>query len=194
MSSVVDNASSRRRHDAEASRQALLDAATALFDERGYDGATVRDIGERARVDPALIARYFGCKERLYLEALGRDDRPALPSEPLEAIARVLAYHDERGSGPVLRAMVNPTLSDTARRRLGDVVGQRLTGPLHAALEERGVADARLRAELVVAMIVGMALTRSGRTLPTLADADLDDVMAVLEPVIAALETGTQGR
>jgi AcrR family transcriptional regulator len=72
MSSVADKPGTRRRHDAQASREALLDAATALFEARGYQATTVRDIGERAAVDPALIARYFGGKEGLYNELARR--------------------------------------------------------------------------------------------------------------------------
>ncbi len=187
MSSAVDKPSSRRRHDAEASRRALLDAAAALFDERGYDAATVRDIGERAEVDPALIVRYFGSKEGLYLEALGHGGRQHPPTGPLEVMARVLAHHDERGSGPLLRATVNPTLSDLARERVQDAIAQQLTGPMTEALAARGTPAAALRADLACAIVAGVALTRSGGTLVTLADADLDDVVAVLEPVLDAL-------
>lgn len=190
MSSAVDKPSSRRRHDAEASRQALLDAAAALFDERGYDATTVRGIGERAEVDPALIARYFGSKEGLYLEALGHGGRPQPPTEPLVVMARVLAHHDEHGSGPLLRATVNPTLSDVARERVRDAIGQQLTGPMAEALTARGVRDAALRADLACAIVAGIALTRSGETLVALADANLADVLAVLEPVLDALTGG----
>src|SRR5260221_5104477 len=73
VTSVADKSSrpvARRYHDAQASREALLGAARALFDERGYDRATTREIGERAAVDPALIARYFGGKEGLYLATI----------------------------------------------------------------------------------------------------------------------------
>ena len=84
MSSSADNPSSSAAgasvaaaaRDAQASRRALLEAADALFDERGYDAATVRDIGERAGVDAALIARYFGGKEGLYLATLQQEGRP----------------------------------------------------------------------------------------------------------------------
>ena len=57
MSPVGDKATATRRpHDAEASRRALLEAAQEVFEAVGYDRATTREIGERAGVDPALIA------------------------------------------------------------------------------------------------------------------------------------------
>src|SRR3954449_4459389 len=102
----------RRAHDAAASRRALLDAASVLFDERGYDATTVREIGERAGVDAALIARYFGSKEGLYLAALTHEGRPPLPSDPVEAVAGMLRYGDERGLGPVPMALLGASTSE----------------------------------------------------------------------------------
>src|SRR5262245_670386 len=67
-----------RRRDAAASRKALLDAARALFGERGYDRTTLRDIGDRAGVDAALVARYYGNKAGLYLAAIAQDGQDAV--------------------------------------------------------------------------------------------------------------------
>jgi AcrR family transcriptional regulator len=168
MSSRADNritgsrpAAGRRRHDARASRQALLDAADALFDERGYDAATVRDIGERAGVDPALIARYFGSKEGLYLATLEQGRAP-MPNDPMEVLERMLNRSEQRGSGPVPRAMVSPTLTDAMREQIREIMRRRLVGPIAAQLG----------------------------TLPTLAEAPLDDVLTVLRPLIDALHEG----
>src|SRR4051794_7679263 len=103
MSSAADNTTTPRRrpHDAQASRQALLDAAGELFHERGYDATTIREIGERADVDPALISRYFGCKEGLYLAVMAVSDRPPPTDDPLELIRRLLTRAAQPGFGPV---------------------------------------------------------------------------------------------
>jgi AcrR family transcriptional regulator len=178
----------RRRHDAPASRQALLEAADALFDERGYDAATVRDIGERAAVDPALIARYFGGKEGLYLATLQQQAPTAMPTDPLQILERVLSRTEQQGSGPVPRAMVSPTLTDAVREQVRDIVGRRVVGPLAAELAAGGVPEADLRAEVLVALAIGVSLTRGGGTLPTLAEAPLEAVLAVLEPLVDALQ------
>src|SRR5438128_1007205 len=98
MSSVADK--SRRIHDAQASREALLAAARALFEARGFDATTVRDIGDRANVDPALIARYFGGKEGLYLAALADPEPEAIARDPLAFVQRLVSRHDTRGIGP----------------------------------------------------------------------------------------------
>jgi AcrR family transcriptional regulator len=196
MSSRADNgitaprpATRRRRHDARASREALLDAADALFHERGYDAATVRDIGERAGVDAALIARYFGSKEGLYLATLEQGRAP-MPNDPMEVLDGMLNRSEQRGSGPVPRAMVSPTLTDAMREQIREIMRRRLVDPLAAQLGEQGVPDARLRVELLVAMAIGVSLTRAGGTLPTLAEAPLDDVLTVLRPLVEALYDG----
>src|SRR3982751_6983451 len=107
MTSRVDKDSVRRVRDAAASRRALLGAAGELFHARGYEGATVRDIGERARVDPALIARYFGGKEGLYLAALADEGawEDDVPQDPHAIVEQLLGHWDQRGHSPVSRAL-----------------------------------------------------------------------------------------
>jgi AcrR family transcriptional regulator len=181
-------ADARRRYDARATRCALLDAATALFGERGYDGTTVRDIGERAGVDPALIARYFGGKEGLYLATLDEESRPPLPRDPVAALELMLAHADEHGTGPVALAMVSPTSTDAARDHSVEVIRTRVVEPLAAELADRGVPEARLRAEVLVALAMGVSLTRANGTLAGIADAPLDRLLAVLAPLAEALQ------
>jgi AcrR family transcriptional regulator len=54
----------------EITRQALLDHAADVIAEKGYDGASVREIAGRASVNQAAINYHFGGKEALYLEVL----------------------------------------------------------------------------------------------------------------------------
>jgi AcrR family transcriptional regulator len=50
-------------------REHILIVAEELFAEKGFDGASVRDIAQQAGVNLAMISYYFGSKEKL-LEAL----------------------------------------------------------------------------------------------------------------------------
>jgi len=61
------------QRDAEATREALLAAATALFADRGYDGTTVDAIAVRAHVNKAMISYHFEGKHGLYTAILDRD-------------------------------------------------------------------------------------------------------------------------
>ncbi|MCP2341767.1 TetR/AcrR family transcriptional regulator [Actinomadura rupiterrae] len=54
----------------EQSRRRILDAALELFAERGYGGASVAQIADRAGVARGLVSYYFPAKERLLEELL----------------------------------------------------------------------------------------------------------------------------
>lgn len=51
-------------------RERLLEAAGEIFAEKGFKGATVRDIIDRAGANLAAVNYYFRDKERLYIEAV----------------------------------------------------------------------------------------------------------------------------
>ena len=51
-------------------RRNIIDAAHALFAEKGYSGAKVEEIVARARTTKPMIYYYFGSKERLFAAVL----------------------------------------------------------------------------------------------------------------------------
>ncbi len=57
-----------RRHDPEASRAAILNAAEGLFLERGFAGASMSSIAKSSGVTKSLIHHHFGSKEALWDE------------------------------------------------------------------------------------------------------------------------------
>jgi TetR/AcrR family transcriptional regulator len=59
-----------RLRDYNRTRQRILDAALAEFADKGYAGARVREIAQRAGVNTQLISYYFGGKEGLYNELM----------------------------------------------------------------------------------------------------------------------------
>lgn len=54
----------------EQTRARLLDAAREVFSERGFQGATVREICRRADANGAAVNYHFGSKDGLLAEAL----------------------------------------------------------------------------------------------------------------------------
>jgi AcrR family transcriptional regulator len=189
MTSPSKASTARRPYDANASKQALLDAARGLFYEVGYDRATTREIGERAGVDAALIARYFDSKEGLFLAAIAEPapDEEEIDFEPAALLAFLIERWDERGHSPLSRALASPALTDEVRGQVSSIVHERLLSQLTAVLRGRGVADPALRAELLIATAVGVAMTRANGSLENLARAPRDEVLATLGPAVDAL-------
>ena len=60
----------RQRLKPEVRRERLLEAATEVFAERGYEGARVEQIADVAQVSPGLLYRHFEGKQELYEELL----------------------------------------------------------------------------------------------------------------------------
>jgi AcrR family transcriptional regulator len=192
---VSGPAATPRRRDAAATRGALLVAARELFDAHGFRGTTVRMIGERAGVDQALIARYFGGKSELYQavladagaqpEVVPLDAPPPLRRTTREVIDLLLERVDEHGVGPVLRALTQSDVDAATRDALIERLRERVIGPLTRTLHEDGTGDATLRAELVVAMLIGVMTTRANGSMPLVAVADRAELADVVERMLA---------
>lgn len=87
MTAPLDEA--RLRPAGRATRDAIEAAAKELFDEHGYDGASVRLIAGRAGIDPALVIRHFGSKEELFLHVYDRSELFSSVIEgPIEDLGR----------------------------------------------------------------------------------------------------------
>lgn len=55
----------QRQIQADAAREALIEAASSLFAERGYHDSSVAEIGARAGASRGLVNHHFGSKENL---------------------------------------------------------------------------------------------------------------------------------
>ncbi|AEW98001.1 MULTISPECIES: TetR/AcrR family transcriptional regulator [Streptomycetaceae] len=181
-----------RRGDADATRQALLDAASVLFAERGYERTTVRAIAARAGANQALLFRYFGSKRALFGEVMARNGRQRLlatePERLLEVALRGLLPDDEDGPcdrslEAFLRSAGSTDEVGAAGRLLGEEYARAL-GTLSDA------DDAALRADLVLAWLLGIGLTRVVVRKEPLAGAVPDDICALVLPAARSLLEG----
>ncbi len=74
------------KSNATDSREALLQAAVQVFAEKGFAGATVKDLADEAGVNVSLVSYHFGGKEGLYRSCL-----EGFASERLESTERILS-------------------------------------------------------------------------------------------------------
>jgi AcrR family transcriptional regulator len=61
------------RLSAAARRTQLIEVGRAVFAQRGYDGASVEEIAERARISKPIVYEHFGGKEGLYAVIVDRE-------------------------------------------------------------------------------------------------------------------------
>lgn len=179
-----------RRRDAATSRARLLAAGSTLFAERGFDRATVRDIGQLAGVDPALIARYFGGKTQLYIAALRAEGGDTAAADLLSSgrLGGLLERLSRQGPGPIFHAAVAPADGTPAQQAARAELRIRLIDPLASGMRERGVDQPQLRAEAAVAALVGIVVGSGSGCFPALASAQ----PAGLGSVVAALLAGAE--
>jgi AcrR family transcriptional regulator len=59
-------------------RQQILDRAVEVFADLGFEGTSLRAIGDAIGVSHAALRRYFDTREELFLEVLREKDRQAL--------------------------------------------------------------------------------------------------------------------
>src|SRR5258708_36772001 len=78
--------SSLRDAQARRTRQRVLDAATAVFLDRGYGGATIRAIAAEAKVSVPTVEALFGTKARVLKAAI--DVAIAGDDEPVAVLVR----------------------------------------------------------------------------------------------------------
>src|SRR5262245_46278358 len=89
-----------RRPGVSGSREAILQAARALFAERGYVGTSMRAIAAEAGVDASLIVHFFGTKAGLLTEAL------RWPFDPEVEMARLVAVGTDQVGEALARLVV----------------------------------------------------------------------------------------
>src|SRR6266542_2626514 len=78
----------------ERTKAAILTAAREHFAADGYERATIRAIAADAGIDPAMVMRYYGNKEKLFAMAAEFDLRlPDLTSVPRGSLGTALVTH-----------------------------------------------------------------------------------------------------
>src|SRR5438552_10691732 len=62
-----------RRLSASERRAQLIEVGRAVFAKRGYEGTSMEEIAERAKVSKPIVYEHFGGKEGLYAVVVDRE-------------------------------------------------------------------------------------------------------------------------
>lgn len=188
----------QRTRDAETTKATILAAARERFAADGYERATIRGIGSDANVDPALVMRYFGNKEKLFAAAADFDLRlPDLSALPHERIGAAFVEHfvDRWEADDTFMALVRAAVThEAAARRVRSVLSGQVAPVITALSPDRDPAKAALRAGLVSSQMLGMALCRYVLRLPPVVSMSRADVVAWLGPTVQRYVTGSAAR
>jgi AcrR family transcriptional regulator len=123
--------------DGQRTRQAILDAALALFAEKGYFGTSLRDVATAVGVRESALYNYFPGKDALFQALLAAES--AEKTEQLSALLDAPAADArdllERIAGGVLERFVQPRQEQLFRILMSD--GMRLAREGRINLLER---------------------------------------------------------
>ncbi len=174
----------------ERTRRRILTAARRKFAEVGYERATIRAIATEADVDKSSVIQYFGSKQDLFREAvrwqiphdqLTTGDPGHTVENRLRSMLGTWAADPDSPMAVLLRtSMTSDEAAELLRRRLTTEVTDHIAGTIETP-------DARLRAALFSAIMMGIAAQRFLLHMPDLAEADVDDIVRIATPLLRSL-------
>jgi AcrR family transcriptional regulator len=188
-----------RRPGNPDTKRTILDAAREAFAERGFDGASIRQIATGAGVDPALVHHYFGTKDQLFRATL------KVPIDPGEVLPQILTgKRDEIGvrlvttflrvwdspAGTALAAIFRSAMTrDATVRLMREFLITQILRRVVAHLD-LDPAEAPLRMSLVATQMAGLGIMRYIVKLEPLASAPHEVVVAAVAPTVQRYLTG----
>src|SRR5690242_16699635 len=94
----VDSADSKpaQRMAAEDRREQIIEVAVRLFSQKGFRGATTKEIAAAAGVNEAIIFRHFATKSDLYAAIIDRKANSAGIKALWSALAGAMEQRDDR--------------------------------------------------------------------------------------------------
>jgi AcrR family transcriptional regulator len=181
-----------RRPGTSDTRDQILAVARRRFATRGYDATSLRGIATDAKVDPALLIHYFGTKEGLFTAATGlptglselfAGQQGQTLRDFAESLVRsYLGFVDSDESRNAILALVRSAVSnENAAAMLREFLAAEL---LPVIASRTGHENAPLRAGLVAAQLMGVAMLRHVVRLDPVARATPDEIVALVAPVI----------
>lgn len=169
---------------AETSRR-ILTAAQAEFAFRGFDGATIRSIAERAGVHASLVMQHYGSKAALFAIAVRlpkNDDRAA--SEHLLDVLDVRMGQLPPETLALVRSMLTVPEAEASMREFLDERVDNLAGSFEGD-------DTEARAGLVVSAILGLTIARHFLKLKAFENIPQESLVAAAHAWVGAVSNGS---
>lgn len=181
-----------RRPAGEDARAQIVEAARAELAAKGYDGTSLRGVARAAGVDPALVHHYFDGKTAVFAAAM------EVPFDPRVVVDRILDVPDDRLGESLVRGFLQVWDNPEGRERIAALLRSAATHDdpmtllrqflLHEVFgrvaARVGPQDLERRAALVATQMIGLAFARYVAGLPGVADAEPDELVAAVGPVI----------
>ena len=201
---TTDSQPCARRRDAARTRRLLLDAALRRFADDGYGTTTLRDIADDAGVNVALIGRYFDSKEGLFEACLVaasdefRRTAGVVPGDRIPDLIAAQAAGLSTREHPSSILLLLPPPAHLVQTH-GDERAEQIRVGVLGGFAERLAATAGwrpdhpdgdqmlLRAQLVLATIIGTMLLRPSLRIEPLLSATADDLTGPLRDMVNAL-------
>ncbi len=186
-----------RRAGNSGTRDAILDAATRLFGERGYERASIRAIAAAADVDPALIRHFFSDKETLFAAVIAARTpifeqlAASLPGDPAGVGTRVATTYLELWEQPQTRHIL---LAITRSAATSDKAAQMLHDALADNIRSRTAdpnSDQPRRLALAGSQLFGLAIARHVIKVSAITQLPLDELIQQVAPTIQRYLTAT---
>jgi AcrR family transcriptional regulator len=178
-------------------REAINAAARRLFAEKGYQGVSVRAIAREAEVDPALVHYFHSTKDELFVAMIAkicdlqgltdrvlRGERDGLATELVRAFLDL--WELPRYREPLLAILRSAVNHDEAYRVLYRFT---TTGFVRDVAVASGASEPELRAELIVAQLMGVIMMRDVLGFKLLAAVDREVLVTQLAFAVDLLLT-----
>ncbi len=146
--------------NAEATAERILRAAQKVFHEKGFDGATTREIADLAGINLTLINRYFGSKLGLFEKAVlpHLNLEPLLYGTPAEVAQRLAELYVDTGPKEGFDPFV-VLVRSIASQEVGPLLMARLQDhALKPLMDRLDGPNKNARATLIATQLAGLVL------------------------------------
>lgn len=184
-----------RPRNSETSKKAILWAAQEALSRKSYDEVGLREIAHEAKIDPALIIRYFGSKEGLFREVIRThihlESLKGTPiSEYPERLVRLVLGDTHESDPRSLLILHLSAPSAVAGPIIRETLREQLVTPM---VEQLGGTDAEIRVESLLALLGGLSTGRHVTCYPSLVEGDREKLVRLMTPAFRHLLFGDLG-